>query len=831
MSFESLENRALLAAVPFGAAGDDTAEFLLGDVLVTVVLMESSEQTSVVNDNSEDWTSASIAEVKQKVQAGMQWWTDTLAGITDRHELNFHYDFTYADQPVATSYEPITRPSTDFRFWIYDFLNVVGYNQTGDFGADIRQFNHAQRVAHETHWAFTVFVVNDENDADGLFAPGGFTRAFAFAGGQFIVSPAARPASTFAHEAGHMFWARDEYAGGGSYSDFRGYYNTQNVNAWNNPEPGFSQVPSIMDRGDCEAGGGLLCTAYQNHTSSPSSLEMVGWRDTDDDGVFDVLDVPLELTGTGVFDPDTGLYRFRGESSVQTLPNLNPSGFQNDITINTVGRAEFRVDGGEWQTAAEYSAYQTAIELDIPVSAAAATIEIRTADPISGVTSEIFLGALERPSTAHPSGISGFVWEDSNRNGTWEFGEQLQQGTTIQLVDSQGEPLSGPASLEPDDFGGSATLLNQVLSEVTLSAVGSGVADNSVTAVSTSSASTGQYVFGGFSAACGGFCSDWTPESRRLRIDFNEPLSTISLDAVGRNTVSFGRLEAFNQAGELIGRYTTQSLAEGEVETMTLSRADGSIAYIIAGGHSVSSVRLDNLSIGSESQTTTDSFGVYAFGSLLPGTYHVRVMVGANQQVVTPAAGQHEVSLGEDPVSNIDFGIHVDASPWQNHNNALDVNNDGFVSPIDVLNVINDINQSGPRQLTSELAPPFVDVNGDGFVTSQDALVVINELNFASTAESESPEFEAKGTASAPPTTMATFHPAEGEGPSTQPGRAMAVKLPDRISRSNISFVSQRESPRQSAEPLSRIHRLDDSLLDVLAWDLAAQIETSDIVS
>ena len=119
-----------------------------------------------------------------------------------------------------------------------------------------------------------------------------------------------------------MFWARDEYAGGGSYEDLRGYYNTQNVNAWNNPQPGFSQQPSIMDRGSCEEGGGLLCDAYRQHTSSVSSLEMLGWRDSDGDGVFDLLDVPHTLHGNGVYDPATETYHFQGESSVQALPNL-----------------------------------------------------------------------------------------------------------------------------------------------------------------------------------------------------------------------------------------------------------------------------------------------------------------------------------------------------------------------------------------------------------------------------------------------------------------------------------------------------------------------------
>ena len=49
---------------------DDTGEFMLGDVQVTVVLMESNANTSIVNDNSENWTAAQIDAVKGKVEEG-----------------------------------------------------------------------------------------------------------------------------------------------------------------------------------------------------------------------------------------------------------------------------------------------------------------------------------------------------------------------------------------------------------------------------------------------------------------------------------------------------------------------------------------------------------------------------------------------------------------------------------------------------------------------------------------------------------------------------------------------------------------------------------------
>ncbi len=79
LTYESLENRNLLSAAPFGAFPDDTAEYMLGDVLVTVVLMESNTNISAVNPNTENWTPAQIAAAKQKVQQGVQWWEQTLA--------------------------------------------------------------------------------------------------------------------------------------------------------------------------------------------------------------------------------------------------------------------------------------------------------------------------------------------------------------------------------------------------------------------------------------------------------------------------------------------------------------------------------------------------------------------------------------------------------------------------------------------------------------------------------------------------------------------------------------------------------------------------------
>ncbi|MCA9225033.1 MAG: hypothetical protein KDA47_05450, partial [Planctomycetales bacterium] len=340
----------------------------LGKVVVTPVFLESDGSLA---PQSQNWTATQITETKAKIEEGVSWWSGTLANLTAVHSLEFIFDYTYADTPVATGYEPIDGSSDSYSLWVNDFLTASGYNTILGVHDDVRAFNNAQRQAYDADWAYTIFVVDSDEDADGRFASGTFSQAFAFAGGQFIVAPSSRPASTFTHETGHMFWARDEYLGGGSYTDHRGYYNSQNLNAADNPNS--VQTASIM------ASGSLLTTAYNGNFSSVSSLEMIGWRDSDSDGVFDVLDVPHRLEATGYYAPGSDTFRLIGDAEVGTLPNLNPSGNQSDITINTIDTLEYRIDGGVWQVAESFQAtYATSLDTTVSMSGGA-TIEFRTA--------------------------------------------------------------------------------------------------------------------------------------------------------------------------------------------------------------------------------------------------------------------------------------------------------------------------------------------------------------------------------------------------------------------------------------------------------------------
>jgi hypothetical protein len=74
-----------------------------------------------------------------------------------------------------------------------------------------------------------------------------------------------------------------------------------------------------------------------------------------------------------------------------------------------------------------------------------------------------------------------------------------------------------------------------------------------------------------------------------------------------------------------------------------------------------------------------------------------------------------------------------------NPRNALDVNDDTSVSPLDALLVINELNvgQTAAARAEGETHSFYLDVSADGAVSPLDALLVINELNRMSDAEGE----------------------------------------------------------------------------------------------
>ncbi len=79
------------------------------------------------------------------------------------------------------------------------------------------------------------------------------------------------------------------------------------------------------------------------------------------------------------------------------------------------------------------------------------------------------------------------------------------------------------------------------------------------------------------------------------------------------------------------------------------------------------------------------------------------------------------------------------ATSWHNASLPFDISGDGFISPIDVLLVINYLNSNNSPRIPDNQPPEFgmLDVNNDGFVTPIDALIPINYLNSGGAPEGE----------------------------------------------------------------------------------------------
>lgn len=709
-----------MASLPLGAMPNDTGEFMLGRIAVTPILLESTGAASVY-----DWTPQQKADVLTNLNEGLDWWKRLLATKSSVHTLDWVIDTTYLDTPVNTSYEPIKRISNDYSRWVPDFLNFTGYNQSNSIDTNIRQFNDAQRSKLNTDWSFSVFIVN--SDSDDLFASGGsFSRAFAFAGGLYFVTPSNRPASTYTHETGHMFWARDEYPGGGNYAQKRGYYDSQNLNAVDlNPNPNFQQQLSIM------SAGANLDAAYNTLVTSQATLAQIGWQDTDGDGIFDVLDVPLEMNGVGRFDPLNNEYRFQGSAKVKALPNRNSSGLQNDITLNKIGRIEYRINNAvSWTTASSLNTYQATLDLHIPIAVGTnGSIEIRAIDSRTGITSGVFQGSLAGFDSTTTSGLNGFVWSDTTNDGQRQLSESGLAGWTVQIVDSSGSVLDFQTKVEPDSIPFGDVPSNAFVG-VTLRAVGLD-ADGTIAVATDAHATTGTKVFVPYSPLTRTYLDGWRDDEQNLEARFTNLQSVVSVDVFGLGADSYARLEAYSTTGQLLERVTSNALAVGQRNSLVLNHSTADIGYVVVKAHLNTRIGIDNLRFGAISQTTTGIAGDYSLPGLEVGTYNVKVTPKANFIGTSPTSGvQNATVLLGQSTSHVDFGFLWTGSPWQNPQLNVDVNNDGEITPIDVLQVINALTRNGSQELTGTSIPhsPYIDVDGDRTLAPLDVLIVINYL-------------------------------------------------------------------------------------------------------
>ncbi|WP_161604397.1 dockerin type I domain-containing protein [Roseiconus nitratireducens] len=726
LQVEALERRQLMAAdLPLGATPLDTGEFLLGSVTVTPVFFESDGS---IDPNTQDWTANEIDQTLDKIRASTDWWVNLLAKKTSVHQLAFEIDETFARTPVSTGYEPIDRSSITFERYVGDWLTDLGYGDAPSIERAVQLFNDTQREKFQTDWAFTIFVADSSDDADGFFAAGGFTGAFAYPGGLFYVVPSGRPVSTYSHEMGHIFWARDEYPGAGSYNDQRGYYNAQNLNAYDDAPAGHVQEDSIM------RGNSVADRAYAALDSPDSTLAMIGWRDSDGDGIFDVLDVPLSMDAIGYFDPLTSVYSIRGAGSVETLANQNSSGPQSDITLSRIKALEYQLDGGTWQTAAEFDATAVEFDLDVSITEPFDSIGWRVTDTRTGITSV----PLESTRQSHLfSGLGGGVaFVDQNANGLLDAGERLLEGSQVTLQHADGSELfraqAVAASLADGETGSIGTL----------SLSGVGLTLDGRVAVGSSTTRPDVRVFQVYDDQSSSW-RDRISGERRLQVESSQSTGRVAIDFLALDTGSYGledgsyaRVEAFDSDGNRLSRITSPQVPAGEAGQLIVEDPRGQIASVVIYGHAETDILVTAVAFGTESTQSVDRSGGWVTEGIADGNYQVRLTSPNLIYQFTDSFYDLDVTNGSaSPV--LAAAKRVD-SPRHHGQSPGDVNADQIISPQDALLVINDLARFGSRLLSpDEAVGDFVDVNNDGYVSAIDALRVINLLERNQEGEGE----------------------------------------------------------------------------------------------
>gem|GEM_PF-4618577 len=276
-----------------------TSEYLIGEVALGIFLMESS-------GDQENWSNGSPnrpQSVWEKIIIGLNWMFEQAQGRGANIEFWFDNGGYY--EAVPTSYEPITMGHGDDYLWMKHAMSYVGYSSGH---SDERMYSYLNNLRNSlaTDWATVIYVVDDWNDEDNMFADE--EPMFAYAKGWdqrdlgFYVLRHGGPClvmtydndnwghwqmpDVLCHELSHIFGCPDEYPEGypcrdesppwdpNCHSDY-GYLFTPNYNceACNeNPDP------CIM-RGLPLAFG--MCEWTYRH---------LGWFDSDGDHVPDPID-------------------------------------------------------------------------------------------------------------------------------------------------------------------------------------------------------------------------------------------------------------------------------------------------------------------------------------------------------------------------------------------------------------------------------------------------------------------------------------------------------------------------------------------------------------
>ncbi|MBK9710032.1 MAG: hypothetical protein IPO81_01660 [Kouleothrix sp.] len=366
----SATTAATVAADNLAPSFYQPSAFLAGRVAVQAIFVESNGSQE---PSTHDWTEGQMAAVRAQMASALDWWRT--------HLPNAHLSFDLSSRVATSGYEPIRHTLASEGLWISEALSSMGASGLNYF-EQAYTANQNLRQERGADWAATIFIANSKDVPGGSFADGRF--AYAYISGPFmVVTSDAGPyginqmAQVVTHELGHIFGALDQYAAAVTPCTAQsGYLAVPTTNSQFNSCG--TQLGSIMLE---------PLSAYQAGQIDPSALGQLGYRDSDGDGIPD----PLDTTPTAQLQIDrpAGGGRPTLAGHVIDQPYLSP--FDRPTTINTITRAEYQVDGGEWFVLPpQDGAYDSASEpiaWTLPLYDGRHTIRLRAANSLGARSS------------------------------------------------------------------------------------------------------------------------------------------------------------------------------------------------------------------------------------------------------------------------------------------------------------------------------------------------------------------------------------------------------------------------------------------------------------
>ncbi|MDZ4847699.1 MAG: beta-propeller fold lactonase family protein [Pirellulaceae bacterium] len=237
----------------------------------------------------------------------------------------------------------------------------------------------------------------------------------------------------------------------------------------------------------------------------------------------------------------------------------------------------------------------------------------------------------------------------------------------------------------------------------------------------------------------GDFAETGTLDSHEVIVNWGDgtAASTLSIPA---GTSTFTLNHDYAAGGDYLIRVTLSDDDGGQTVRMTQvgSNNESPIAAndttkMIVGG-TIDIAVLNN-------DTDADGNGTINTASVvlidLPVVGVATVQSNGTIRYAAPAGFLGQISFSYTVADNLQFlsntalvTVDIVGTSYQNPRNRFDVNDDGNVSPIDVLQVINALRRGGSRLLgpTDFVPPPYIDVDGSNSVEPLDVLQVINEF-------------------------------------------------------------------------------------------------------